>query len=107
LYEGVLFDYYRQFRGLNPGKDVYIVEDNVGVHHKARRLLDDKIHEFGIKFLNTPVNSPDLQPIESLHKDQKKELLKTRLNTTSAAGAVCYLLKPRSENACQLATSKA
>jgi hypothetical protein len=79
VYEGVLFDYYRQLRGFNPGKDVYIVEDNVGVHHKARRLLDDKIHEFGIKFLNTPVNSPDLQPIESLHKDQKKELLKTRL----------------------------
>jgi uncharacterized Zn finger protein len=39
------------------------------------------------------VNSPDLQPIESLHKDQKKELLKTRLNTTSAAGAVQLALE--------------
>jgi hypothetical protein len=31
---------------------------------------------------------PTLQPIESLHKDQKKELDKLRINTASAAAAV-------------------
>jgi hypothetical protein len=44
---------------LNPGKDVYIVEDNVGVHHKARCLLADQIHEHNIRFLDTAANSPD------------------------------------------------
>lgn len=88
VYEGVLFKYYMDLQRLNPGKDVYIVEDNVGVHHKARRLLADQIHEHNIRFLDTAANSPDLQPIESLHKDQKKELDKLRINTASAAAAV-------------------
>jgi hypothetical protein len=88
IYENVLFNYYRQLRDLNPGKDVYIIEDNVGVHHKARRLLADQIQEFDIKFVDTPANSPDLHPIEHLHKDQKKELERLRMCTTSAAAAV-------------------
>lgn len=88
VYEPVLFSYYRQLRDLNPGKEVFIVEDNVGVHHKARRLVADQIHEFDIKFLDTPANSPDLQPIEHLHKDQKKLLEPLRLHTISKAAAV-------------------
>jgi transposase len=107
---------------LNPGKDVSIGEDNVGVHHKARRLLADQIHEHNIRFLDTPANSPDLQPIESLHKDQKKELDKLRINTANAAAAVQAAVEkemkavwqesttfstPRLKNAWQLAISKA
>jgi hypothetical protein len=88
VYETALFPYYLELRRINEGKDVFIVEDNVGVHHKARRLLADQIHELDIKFLDTPANSPDLQPIEHLHKDQKHELASARFNTTSAAAAV-------------------
>ncbi|KAF2808966.1 uncharacterized protein BDZ99DRAFT_533224 [Mytilinidion resinicola] len=41
VYELTLFPYYLELRRINPGKEIYIVEDNVGVHHKARRLLAD------------------------------------------------------------------
>lgn len=87
-YQDASFPYYRQIRGLNPSKTVLICEDNVGVHHKARRLMADLIHEFDIKFIDTPANSPDLQPIEHLHKDQKDLLFDFRRHVTSAAGAV-------------------
>jgi hypothetical protein len=87
-YEQELFPYYQKIRDLNPHCQVYICEDNVGVHHKARRLLADQIHEFDIKFIDTPANSPDLQPIEHLHKDQKRLISDTRFKTTSAAAAV-------------------
>jgi hypothetical protein len=69
VYEEVLFNYYRQLRDLNPGKEVYIIKDNVGVYYKVRQLLADQILEFNIKFINTPANSPDLYPIKYLHKD--------------------------------------
>jgi hypothetical protein len=87
VYEQALF-HYKELRALNQGKEIYIIEDNVGVHHKARRLLADQIFYQEIKFLDTPANSPDLQPIEHLHKDQKKELERLRFGTTSAATAV-------------------
>jgi hypothetical protein len=92
-----------------------------GVHHKARRLLADQIHEHNIRFLDTAANSPDLQPLETLHKYQKKELDKLRINTASAVAAVqtavekeirlfgrnLLLSTPRLKNAWQLAISKA
>jgi transposase len=88
VYESCLFLYYIELRRINQGKDVYIIEDNISVHHKARWLLADQIHELNIQFLNIPANSPDLQPIKHLHKDQKKELSSARFNTTSATAAV-------------------
>jgi hypothetical protein len=94
VYEEQLFPYYRTLQGLNPGKDVFIIEDNVGVHHKARRLLTDQIYEFNIKFLDTPANSPDLHPIESLHKDQKREIADFRFKVISTTAAV----QARAEN---------
>ena len=39
VYEKQLFPYYEQVRALNQAKEVFIVEDNVGVHHKARELM--------------------------------------------------------------------
>lgn len=88
IYEEQLFPYYVQLQQLNPGKDVYILEDNVGVHLKARRLMADQIAHFGIKFQPIPVNSPDLYPIEKLHKDQKIEIDTYRQGITSAAASV-------------------
>ena len=86
----VLFPYYITIRDLNLGKIVYIIEDNVGVHYKARRLLADLIRELDIKFLDTPSNSPDLQLLKYLYKDQKKELEEFRFKTISAAQAVQF-----------------
>lgn len=88
IYEDKLFGFYEDIQRLNPSMIVYIVEDNIGVHHKARRLLAPQIALRGIKFLDIPTYSPDLHPIESLHKDQKKELEDFRFMTTSAAQVV-------------------
>ena len=88
VYEKLLFPYVRDIKEANHGKRVYITEDNVKLHIKARRLLAPQIEEEGIEFLDWPVYSSDLHPIEHLHKDQKKELENFRFNTTSAAAAV-------------------
>ncbi|SMR46070.1 unnamed protein product [Zymoseptoria tritici ST99CH_1E4] len=85
VYQKRLFPYYERVVRNNAFKDVYIYEDNVGLHHKARRLLAPEIEARGIKFLDTPTNSPDLNPIEQLHKDQKKILRPYRMAVTSAS----------------------
>jgi hypothetical protein len=57
------------------------------VHHKARHLLKDQIHSQKIQFLDTPANSPNLNPIKHLHKDQKDELTDYHIKIASAARA--------------------
>lgn len=74
IYRDQLFKYYQEVQALHPHKEVFIVEDNVGVHHKARRIVAGLIKAQNIKFLDTPANSPDLQPIETLHSDEKRLL---------------------------------
>lgn len=69
LYEKQLFPYYKDLQRLNPSKTVLITEDNVGVHHKARRLLAFAIKQRDIRFLNLLANLKDLHPIEQLYKD--------------------------------------
>jgi hypothetical protein len=74
VYQKQLFPYYEEVRAQHPEKNIWIAEDNVGLHHKARRILAPMIKAKGIKFLDTPANSPDLNPIETLHSDQKSIL---------------------------------
>lgn len=88
IYEEQLFLYYNQLKQLNPLRKIYILEDNVGLHLKARRLMADQINHFGIEFKPVPVRSPDLYPIEKLHKDQKSSLETYRQRVTSAAAVV-------------------
>ena len=85
VYEKRLFPYYLEIQALNPRKTVYITEDNVGVHRRARKLLAPYIEAKGVKFLDHPKNSPDLHPIEQLHKDQKRLLADFRFKIQSAA----------------------
>ena len=72
IYMKLLFPYYKQIQALNPRKRVFITEDNVPLHHKARRLLASRIKADNIRFLAHPANSPDLHPIEHLHRTQKR-----------------------------------
>lgn len=88
VYEEQLIPYYNQVKALNPHKHIYIIEDNVGLHHKARRLIDDQIQHFQIEFRTAPTNSPDLYPYEQLHKVQKNILDDYRQSITSAAASV-------------------
>jgi hypothetical protein len=84
IYEKQLFPFYYEVRALNHDKQVFILEDNVGVYHKARRLLAHTIQQQNIQFLDTPAWSPDLQPIEHLHKDEKQLLTDFRLSVVGA-----------------------
>ena len=85
IYQDTLFPYVQQLRDNNPGKRVVIIEDNSPVHHKARRLMAPLINHLAIEFAGHPAFSPDLNPIETLHREQDKLIFKFRINTFSAA----------------------
>jgi transposase len=51
---------------VNPGKQVWFIDDNVGLHGKAHRSLADYAKCIGIQRVPFwPPNSPDLHPIEN------------------------------------------
>ena len=85
IYVKLLFPYYKELQALNPRRTLYITEDNVPLHHKARRLLAPRIKADNIRFLIHPANSPDLHPIEHLHKTQKRLMrdFRTRISGSS------------------------
>ena len=60
----LLYPYYKAVKEANPGKEVYLIEDNVSLHGSARRKLSHLAEELGILFVDHPPNSPDLHPIE-------------------------------------------
>ena len=88
IYQDELFPYIQQLRDHNPGKRVVIIEDNSSVHLKARRLQAPLINRLNIEFTGHPAFSPDLNPIETLHREQDKLMFKYRINTFSAAQVV-------------------
>ena len=88
IYQDTLFPYVQQLRDNNPGKRVVIIEDNSPVHHKARRLMAPLINHLAIEFAGHPAFSPDLNPIETVHREQDKLIFKFRINTFSAAQIV-------------------
>lgn len=88
IYKTHLFPYYKRIQDLNPSKTVLIIEDNVGVHYKARRLLAPLISKLGIQFMDTSANSPDLNPIEHLYSDEKDLLEEFKLTVVGAGQVV-------------------
>jgi hypothetical protein len=88
IYEKVLFPYYSKIKASNPSMTVLISEDNVALHHKARRLMAPLINQLAIQFIDLPARSSDLHPIEHLFKDYKKLLADYRFAVRSAAKAV-------------------
>jgi hypothetical protein len=46
------------------------------------------INALSIEFASHPANSPNLNPIETLHREQDKLIFKYRINTFSAAQVV-------------------
>ena len=57
----------------------------MGLHHKARQLLAPCIKTEDIQFLDYPANSPDLHPIEHLHKTQKRLMKDFRMKISGAS----------------------
>jgi hypothetical protein len=64
ILEKHLIPYYKEVQRLQPTKEVFIVKDNVSVYYKARRILVPILKAKNIKFLNTPSNSLDINPIK-------------------------------------------
>lgn len=58
----------------NPGKNVWVIEDNAPAHVKAARLCQEERERRGIKKVDWTPNSPDLHWIESLWDPMKDDL---------------------------------
>lgn len=52
-----LYPYYCNIRRANPDKEVYLIEDNVRLHHSARRKLSSLHTELGVKPPNSIARS--------------------------------------------------
>lgn len=88
IYKDHLFPYIKTLRENNPGRQVVIVEDNSPIHLKARKLVDSLIQQLDIEFAEHPPFSPDLNPIETLHREQDTLLKTFILSVRSKAKAV-------------------
>lgn len=88
VYQELLFPYIQQLRANNPGKRVTVIEDNSTIHHKARKLMAAEIERQSIHFANHPAFSPDLNPIETLHREETKPIKQYLASVTSAAEVV-------------------
>ena len=83
IYAKRLILYYEEIRKANPTKTVLIIEDNVPLYHKARRLIAPLLTEKNVLFLDHLPKSPDLHPIEHLYKDEKRLSIEYRLTITN------------------------
>lgn len=62
----LLFPYIQKMKALYPNRRVWFVDDNVSLHLKAHRSLQDLMKREGIYRVSFwPPNSPDLHPIEN------------------------------------------
>ena len=60
----LLLPYYCAIRQNNPGKQVFLVMDNVRLHGVGLRYCEPELQELHIERAPHPPNSPDLHPIE-------------------------------------------
>ena len=70
LYEEILEDYLPEFKRICKG-DVKILMDNHPVHKSMNSLLFYKEHK--IKVIDFPPYSPDLNPIENIWENKKRD----------------------------------
>jgi len=79
----LLFPYYHKIHQLNPGKKVWLIQDNAPPHKKAFRLLKHQIEREGIIIVDWPVNSPERHPIEQYFSYMEDQLDDYEANSAS------------------------
>ena len=61
-----LYDFVEITQKRHSDRQVWLIEDNVGVHRKASRLLEEERRKRNIKKIDWVANSPDLHFIEDV-----------------------------------------
>jgi len=82
-----LWPYYQAVCHANPGREVWLIEDNAPPHIKANRLFADEKKRRNIRTIDWPSNSPDLHPIENTFFDLKKEVSSLNLSKSKSTAA--------------------
>ena len=77
--------FYLEVKERNPGREVWLIEDNAGPHQKAARLLKPIRESLGILTIDWPPNSPYLHPIEDVWGPLKDRLQPTWKEIRGAA----------------------
>ena len=82
-----LYSYYQAVVKVNLNRQIFLVEDNAGVHQKAQRVTDEERRMLSIKIVPHSSNSPDLHLIETVFNYIKDSLEEYNLgaNETSMA----------------------
>jgi hypothetical protein len=72
--EGVLYPFCQQVKAATGHDTIYLIEDNAPAHQTVERVDRDRRTELGIKTLDWPANSPDINKIEALWDPVKDEI---------------------------------
>lgn len=83
IYRDLLFPYWQALKDKNPGKEIFIQEDNATPHTKARKLLQGEIAQRAIRFFKYPANSPDIASIETLQWEHQRRIQRFIFSVTN------------------------
>ena len=62
----LIYPFYMEVRQRNPGKKIWLIEDNAEAHKKASKMTQAYKNENHILTVDWPPNSPYLHPIEDV-----------------------------------------
>ena len=78
-----VFPYYNSVREHNPGSRIYLVQDNVHLHHLGMRYCAPEIEAQRIDLAPHPPNSPDLHQIELCFGELERRLDGLKVQSSS------------------------
>ena len=70
----LLYPFYEETQRKHPDKQIWLIEDNAPAHTKASKQCEEERKKRGIKKVDWPANSPDLNVIEGAWASEKTRL---------------------------------